>query len=88
MTAPYTSQHEVDVVARGRVAGGVWPIMEVSIDGTLVLTQSVSTTTWTAYKIRRALSGGSHTLRIRFTNDAIIGSEDRNLELDVASLYS
>jgi len=88
MNAPYTSQHEVHVAARGRVAGGVWPIMEVSIDGTVVLTQTVNTTTWTSYKIRRTLSGGSHTLRIRFTNDAIIGSEDRNLELDVASLYS
>lgn len=88
MNAPYTSQHEVHVAARGRVAGGVWPIMEVSIDGTVVLTQSVSSTSWTTYKIRRTLSGGSHTLRIRFTNDAVVGSEDRNLELDVASLYT
>jgi hypothetical protein len=88
MSVPYTSQHEIDVTARGSVAGGVWPIMKVYVDGTLVLTQTVSTATWTTYKIRRTLSGGTRTLRIEFTNDGVVGSEDRNLHLDVASLYT
>jgi hypothetical protein len=88
MSVPYTSQHEIQVAARGDVAGGVWPQMKVYVDGTLVLTQTVGTTTWTRYPVRRVLSGGSHTLRIEFTNDAIIGSEDRNLKLDLAALYS
>lgn len=88
MPAPYTSTHEIEVVARGDVAGGVWPVMKVYVDGTLVLTQTVATTTWTSYRVSRSLSGGSHTLRIEFTNDGIVGSEDRNLKLDYAALYS
>ena len=62
--------------------------MKVYVDGTLVLTQTVSTATWTTYKIRRTLSGGTRTLKVEFTNDGIVGSEDRNLHLDVASLYT
>ena len=88
MSVPYTSQHEIHVVARGDVAGGVWPEMRVYVDGTLVLTQTVATTSWTRYPIRRVLSGGAHTLRIQFTNDGMVGTEDRNLKLDYAALYS
>lgn len=88
ISAPYASQHEIRVVARGDVAGGVWPQMKVYVDGALVLTQTVATTTWTSYPIRRVLSAGSHTLRVEFTNDAMIGTEDRNLKLDYAALYS
>ena len=88
MSAPSTGTHDVEVVARGDVAGGVWPQMKVYVDGTLVLTQTVATTTWTSYRVARTLSSGSHVLRIEFTNDAIVGTEDRNLKLDYAALYS
>jgi hypothetical protein len=88
MSVPYTSQHEIEVVARGDVAGGIWPQMKVYVDGTLVSTQTVATTTWTTYPIRAVIGGGTHTLRIEFTNDAMVGTEDRNLKLDLASLYT
>ena len=88
MTVPYTSAHEIDVVARGDVAGGVWPIMKVYVGGTLIATQTVDQTSWTTYRFRRTMSGGSRTLRIEFTNDGIVGSEDRNLKVDYAALYS
>jgi hypothetical protein len=88
MTVPYTSAHEIDVVARGDVAGGIWPIMKVYVDGVLIATQTVDQTVWTTYRYRRTIGGGSHLLRLEFTNDGIVGSEDRNLKLDLASLYS
>ena len=88
MTVGSTSQHELHVTARGSVAGGVWPIMKVYVDGTLVLTQTVASATFQTYQVRRTLSGGTRTLRIEFTNDALIGLEDRNLHVDVASLYT
>jgi hypothetical protein len=88
MSVPYASQHEIEVVARGDVAGGVWPQMKVYVDGTLVSTQTVATTTWTTYPVRAVIGGGTHTLRIEFTNDAMVGTEDRNLKLDLASLYT
>ncbi len=82
----YTKQHEIAVWARGDVAGGIWPQMKVYVDGTLVLTQTVATTTWTAYRVRQTLTAGYHTLRVEFTNDGIVGSEDRNLKLDDVEL--
>ena len=88
MDVPYTSQHQIHVSARGDVAGGVWPQMKVYVDGTLVLTQTVNVTSWTTYAIRRTLTGGTHTIRIEFTNDAIVGTEDRNLKIDRSSLYT
>ena len=88
MTVGTTGRHELHVTARGSVAGGVWPIMKVYVDGTLVLTQTVNTATWVTYKVRRTLSGGTRTLRVEFTNDGLVGVEDRNLHVDVASLYT
>lgn len=88
MTVPYTSQHQIHVSARGDVAGGIWPQMKVYVDGTLVLTQTVNVTSWTTYAIRRTLTGGTHTIRIEFTNDGTSGTEDRNLKVDRSSLYT
>lgn len=88
MTVQCTSRHELHVLARGSVAGGIWPTMKVYVGGTLVLTQTVNTTTWTAYRIGRTISSGASTLKIEFTNDGMVGTEDRNLHLDVAHLYS
>jgi hypothetical protein len=88
MTVPSTGTHDVEVVARGDVAGGVWPTMKVWVDGVLIRTQTVSVTAWTSYRTPYSLSAGTHTLRVEFTNDAIVGTEDRNLKLDYAALYS
>lgn len=88
MTVPYTSQHDIQVSARGSSLAGVWPIMKVYVDGVVVLTQTVNTSTWVTYDVRRTISGGNHTLRIEFTNDAQSPTEDRNLHLDTAALYS
>jgi hypothetical protein len=88
MSVPYTSAHELDIVARGDVAATVWPIMNVYVDGVLKATTTVNTTTWTTYRYKLVLSGGTRTLKIEFTNDANINGEDRNLKLDVAKLYS
>lgn len=88
MNVGTTGTHDVEVLARGDVAGGIWPTMNVYVDGTLVLTQTVSATTWTSYRVSRSLTAGAHTLRIQFTNDGIVGTEDRNLKLDYAALHS
>jgi hypothetical protein len=55
------AQHDVEPSwARGDVAGGIWPQMKVYVDGTLVLTQTVSvTTTWTCIQGQaRTLTAG------------------------------
>lgn len=88
MSVPSTGTHDVEVVARGDVAGGIWPTMKVYVDGVLIRTQTVSVTVWTSYRIPHSMTAGSHALRVEFTNDGIVGTEDRNLKLDYAALYS
>ncbi len=70
------------VTARGSSAGGVWPRMRVSVGGVLVGTATVSATSWTEYTFDATPPAGTAELRVAFDNDAVIGSEDRNLLLD------
>lgn len=86
MTVPASGTKQIVVYARGQVAGGVWPVMRILVDGTMVAEHSVSTTTYLPYTATTTLSKGSHTLRIQYTNDGSTSTEDRNLKVDVASL--
>ncbi|PSG98422.1 hypothetical protein BRD56_00335 [Thermoplasmatales archaeon SW_10_69_26] len=46
------------------------------------------TDTWQTYTTPVDLSGGDHNLEIRYTNDAVVDGDDRNLHVDVASLWN
>ena len=70
------------ITARGSPAGGVWPQLRVSVGGVLVGTVTVSSSGWQAYPVSFTATAGAQELRLAFDNDAIIGSEDRNLYLD------
>ncbi|WP_052960294.1 carbohydrate-binding domain-containing protein [Mycobacterium sp. EPa45] len=68
--------------ARGDQYNGA-PVMTVSVDGVLVATTQVSSTSWTDYSIPVSLSAGTHTISIAFTNDLrLSASKDRNLRID------
>ena len=58
------------------------PSLTLAMDGTNVLTVSVSATTWTSYPVSRAVSAGSHTFTVSYTNDSKTSSCDRNLRFD------
>jgi hypothetical protein len=84
-----TTQHtftsaptRIAVTARGSSAGGVFPRMLVSVGGVLVGTVTVSSTTMREYTFDVTRAAGAAELRVAFDNDAIVGSEDRNLYLD------
>lgn len=86
-TATSAGAKQIDVVARGDVAAGVWPLMRVYYDTTLVYEQTVSSATYRTYAVTLpAVTVGVHTLKVEFGNDAIVGGEDRNLKLDVVTL--
>jgi aryl-phospho-beta-D-glucosidase BglC (GH1 family) len=69
----------LSVMARGEVAGGVWPTMTVSVGGTQVASFTVNSSEWKSYNLDVTGKTGSQAVRVAFTNDAIVNGEDRNL---------
>ncbi|KAA0108326.1 carbohydrate-binding domain-containing protein [Mycolicibacterium sp. P1-5] len=68
--------------ARGDQYNGA-PVMTVSVDGVVVATTQVSSTSWTDYSIPVSLSAGTHTISLAFTNDLRqSAANDRNLRID------
>jgi endoglucanase len=72
----------VTVRARGSVAAGVWPTMELRIGGAVVGSRVVNATEWTDYSFTYAATAGSKSLAVFFTNDLYQAPEDRNLYVD------
>lgn len=81
----FPSASTLVVTARGTVASSVWPRMIVSVGSTPLGTVSVTATSWTAYRFN-VPAGASGTVRVAFDNDAVSGTEDRNLYLDKVAL--
>ena len=73
------------VRARGSLAAGIGPLMEVRLNGSLLGTAQVNATTFTDYSFTAPLLGTGAKLDIVFTNDAVINGEDRNLFLAYAA---
>jgi GH35 family endo-1,4-beta-xylanase len=74
--------YEIIVRARGSVAGGQWPIAAVKLDDDVVRTFNVASANLGDYRETIEIGPGLHKLTIAFTNDAVIGDEDRNLYLE------
>jgi hypothetical protein len=64
---------------KGDAAQGVWPNMELAIDGKVVATKTVNSSSYQAYEFGVNGYAGSHQVQIRFTNDFYENGEDRNL---------
>jgi endoglucanase len=75
------------VSARGTPAGGVWPHMVVSVNGTVVAQATVTSSSYAQHWFRFTVPGGSAELRVAFDNDAIVGTEDRNLIVDSVAIH-
>jgi hypothetical protein len=68
--------------ARGDQYNGA-PVMTVSIDGQVVSTTQVTSTSWADYTIPVSVSAGTHTISIAFTNELRqSATQDRNLRID------
>jgi hypothetical protein len=76
-----TAARRVVVRVRGDQCDGA-PQLRLAIDGRVVLTASVATTTWTTAGADVALADGPHTVAVAFTNDASGAGCDRNLRVD------
>jgi uncharacterized protein (DUF1800 family) len=64
--------------ARADLAGGVGAMVTAVVNGTPVGTVEVKSTTWADYKLQApGLTGGAK-VELAFTNDAVVGAENRN----------
>jgi fibronectin type 3 domain-containing protein len=64
------------------------PIAVVAMDGVTVMTQAASGATWTNYTVSKAVSAGSHTFSLTYTNDTRTSTCDRNLRVDSLTIAS
>lgn len=77
---PTVTTYKFDITAYGTPVGGVYPTMNVLIDGILLRSFSVNSRTARVYSFTHPLQGaGVRNLQIRFTNDASSSTENRNL---------
>jgi endoglucanase len=86
-TVTTTAARRLVVRVRGDQCEGA-PQMTVSVDGRALLTQSVSSTTWTTAGVDVALADGPHAVSVSFTNDANGVGCDRNLRVDTLTISS
>lgn len=76
----------ITVHALGQAAGGISPKMELRLGGAALGTFDVVPGGYGQYFVDAPLPAGSSTLAIAFTNDAVVGTEDRNLIVDVTTV--
>ncbi|HVL49376.1 MAG TPA: carbohydrate-binding domain-containing protein [Candidatus Thermoplasmatota archaeon] len=82
VSIPESGTYKFTIRAKGDKAGGVAPKMSLKIDGATKATWTVSATSHTDHVAYVHVPAGARTVAIAFTNDARIGSEDRNLRVD------
>jgi Ca-dependent carbohydrate-binding module xylan-binding len=75
-------RYQIMVRAWGRPAGGIWPEMALLVDGRAVETVTVGRGERADYRFEVELAAGIHEIAAAYLNDAIVGREDRDLNLD------
>jgi hypothetical protein len=80
-------RYTMEVVAGGTAAQGVYPHVEVRIDGKKAVKVQLTSGGLRPYPVAIELPAGKHELSLAFTNDLNVGGEDRNLTLDKVVFY-
>jgi hypothetical protein len=80
-------RYSMELVASGTPAAGVYPLVEVAIDGKKAGQVQLTSGAWRSYFLELDLAVGDHQLRLSFVNDFNANSEDRNVILDKTSFY-
>ncbi len=76
----------LQISMKGDSAQGVWPEMELAIDGTVVATATVDSNSYRVYEFNVGGYAGTHQVQIHFTNDYFVNGEDRNLYVEYATV--
>jgi hypothetical protein len=64
VTFPANDTYTFVVLARGDVAGGVWPVMELDIDGVSAGSATVNSATYATYSFPVTVTAGAHTVAV------------------------
>lgn len=75
-------RYAAEVVASGTQAAGVYPLVEVRLDGKALGQVQLNAGSWRSYRLPIGLPAGKHQLELAFVNDFNRDGEDRNLMLD------
>ena len=87
VTFPSAGAYTFDVVAAGKIAAGVWPLMELRIDGISQGSKSVSSGTYAPYRFTAtSVTAGSHRVAVAFTNYLWAAPEERALLVDKVTI--
>ncbi|MEN6372619.1 MAG: carbohydrate-binding domain-containing protein [Armatimonadota bacterium] len=70
--------YAITVTANGTMCEGVGAFIDLSIDNKVIHTFTVSSTDYQTYSYTCRLNKGTHNVSLAFTNDKVIGREDRN----------
>jgi len=81
-------RYSMELVASGTPAAGVYPLVELAIDGKPVGRVQLTSGAWRSYFLDLDLPAGNHDLRLSFVNDLNANGEDRNLRLDKMTFVS
>lgn len=82
-----TGRYTMEVTASGTKAAGVYPLVEVRIDGKLLGQVQLISGNWRPYSLPIELAAGTHELSLALVNDLNQDGEDRNLMLDKVIFY-
>ncbi|MCR4412759.1 MAG: hypothetical protein NUV77_10080, partial [Thermoguttaceae bacterium] len=80
-------RYVVELVAAGTPAAGVFPLVEIHLDGQKAGRVQLASRSWRSYPMTLDLPAGRHELSLHFVNDYSSAAEDRNLMLDKAAFY-
>ena len=80
------ARYRLCLVARGRPAEGVWPVMAVAVDGVTRGSVAVTSACWCFYEMGVNLDAGRHAVTATFKNDYWNAVTDANRDLLVNRL--
>jgi hypothetical protein len=75
-------KYRIGVMARGTPAAGIYPIVALELNGKVIGQVECKSDGFSLHYLIADLPAGTFTLRVRYTNDTQLQSEDRNLYLD------
>jgi hypothetical protein len=75
----HAGENRVSVLAKGTPANGVWAEMVLVVDGHVAGAIQETNGQWNAYGWTLSVGAGVHQIAIRYVNDAVFGTQDRNL---------